>query len=161
MPTVQLSDYERVRAVISQPFSETPRVAQRTRSYVDYFLDRAVEAGVITMIDEHAPVDGLCFTWAELALLKLILFNEDYATPVRAPAPTDTAPASDARIDEYARRLEAGEKLFSSLDANARREDDRSLAVAPRSNGDGVKILGWHDGYAPADVVTDESLPEC
>lgn len=121
-------------------------LSPQCRSVLIDRLELAVERGQIDMTDDHDPVDALCVTAGEYALLLRLLFPEDYVRPERPVASaTDTAPGSADRIAEYQRRAARGEQLYHASDATAHKAHDRGLAIAQRANGTGAKVLGWAD----------------
>lgn len=109
-------------------------------------MERAVARGQIDLAPDAEPVEELCITAGEYALLLRILSPEEYVRPERPPArATDTAPGSEERIEAYRRRVERGEALYAPGDATAHGAHERGLRIEQRGNGTGVRVVGWAD----------------
>lgn len=109
-------------------------------------VESAVRRGLIDLAPDDEPVEELCITAGEYALLLRILSPEEYVRPERPPArATDTAPGSEERIEAYRRRVERGEALYAPGDATAHGAHERGLKIEQRGNGTGVRVVGWAD----------------
>lgn len=121
-----------------------PRVlTAQVRTVLIDRIEAAIAAGLVDLLADGGPTPELQITTGELALLLSILFPEDYPAPRRRAVATTTAPGSEARIAAYAARVAANQSLFAPGDATAHRAHDRGLAITPRGNGVGVKVVGW------------------
>lgn len=107
-------------------------------------------SGVIEVVEDESPnaVTGVSLTWPEILVILRGLLPELFPADPPEPDPTDTPPASEARVGVYAKRVEGGEAVFSDGDATA--DDGRGLAVVPRKGGSGrnrekvsPKVAGW------------------
>lgn len=109
-------------------------------------MERAVERGQIDLAPDAEPVEELCLTVGEYALLLRLLSPEEYVRPERpVRRPTTTAPGSEDRIEAYRQRAARGEQLYHAADATAHRAHERGLRIEQRGNGTGVRVLGWAD----------------
>jgi hypothetical protein len=105
-------------------------------------LGAAIDRGQL----EVTSLDGrLVLGTVPLADLLTVLLPEEFPSdrPV-AKTPTDTAPGSDFRIDAYAVRVNRKQAIFHPRDARAD-GPGRGLKITQRSNGSGVKVLGWEE----------------
>lgn len=109
-------------------------------------MERAVDCGIFDLAPDTEPVDSICLTMGEYALLMRLLSPEEYVRPERpVRKPTATAPGSEDRIEAYRQRAARGEQLYHDDDATAHRAHERGLRIEQRGNGTGVRVLGWAD----------------
>lgn len=115
-------------------------------------IERAIQAGRIELVpdDGSGPQMTLC-TFA--AVLHALLPEEFPEPPEKLSMPTNTAPGTAERIEEYRRRAARGEPLKRDGDADPVEDDRRHLKGHRRLNGSGPQMDGWHE--TSADVCTE------
>lgn len=110
-------------------------------------LEAAIQAGLIDPVPDDGPTPRLEITTGELALLLHILMPDEYPADPPKPRATATAPGSAKRVEEYARRVAAGQALWNPLDPEAVRDDRRGLEGLLRggrsAQGADLSVTGW------------------
>jgi hypothetical protein len=136
-----------------RPSDPTQRLGHTVLAELLRRVDAAEAEGLIDFAPDDEPVDAVCITMGEFALLMRVLMPEEYVRPERPVSePTGTPPGTLARLDVYRQRAARGEQLYHANDATAHKAHDRGLRMEQRGNGTGVKVIGWADeGEADGD----------
>ncbi len=121
----------------------------------------------LVAFDDQPALDPACFNvlrarletaWAE-GLLRLtpdqfcdvvmVLAPEEYVVSLPATPPSQDAVGTPGRLSRYAERASRREAIFDTADADAARDDRRGVRAHARSNGTGVKSVGWDTEEVP------------
>lgn len=101
--------------------------------------DEAYESGICYEIDDPTTFEKVLIVKGGFYRASHIISPKDYPLQRATPRkPTNTAPGSPSRIEEYARRLASGEDLHRTGDQN----DLADAVIVERLNGMGRRVLG-------------------